>query len=200
MVTLILRALTRAWLPLVTMAFTYALAVGTGIAMVHMGNTFALHQRDTIVASAHASDPASFALQQGNPLLAALLDFIRNLLLGAVPSTIGGLAIVIPYGVAIYRGWVGGIVSVDSAHYSRLATPVDAVYYLVTIVLQLIPYTLAAGAGVNLGLAYLRPRPCYAGAHWHGIPIEALRDAARIYVLIVPLFLIASLWEFLFPQ
>jgi hypothetical protein len=199
MVASILRALARARLPIVTMAITYVLAVAAGITMVHLGNTFALQQRDTLVASAYASDPAALALQQGNPLLAALLDFIRNLLLGAVPNTIGGLAIVIPYGVAIYRGWVGGIVSVDSMHHSRLATPLDAIYYVVAIVLQLIPYTLASGAGVNLGLAYLRPRPWYAGSRWLGIPIEALRDVARIYVLIVPLFLIASLWEFLFP-
>jgi Stage II sporulation protein M len=129
-----------------------------------------------------------------------VLDFLRNLLLGAVPSTIGGLAIVIPYPVAIYRGWVGGIVSVDSAHHSRLATPSDAIYFVVTVILQLIPYILAADAGINLGLAYLRPRPCYSDSRWHGFPIEALRDVARTYVLIVPLFLIASLWEFLFPQ
>jgi uncharacterized membrane protein SpoIIM required for sporulation len=200
MVTSILRALVRARLPIATMALTYAVAVGVGFAMVQAGNVFALHQRDALVAGANASDPASLALQQGNPLLAAVLDFLRNLLLGAVPSTIGGLAIVIPYPVAIYRGWVGGIVSVDSAHHSRLATPSDAIYFLVTLILQLIPYILAAGAGINLGLAYLRPRPCYAGSRWHGMPIEALRDVARIYVLIVPLFLIASLWEFLFPQ
>jgi Stage II sporulation protein M len=200
MVTSILRALVRARLPIATMALTYAVAVGVGFAMVQAGNVFALHQRDALVAGANASDPASLALQQGNPLLAAVLDFLRNLLLGAVPSTIGGLAIVIPYAVAIYRGWVGGIVSVDSAHHSRLATPSDAIYYLVTLIPQLIPYILAVGAGINLGLAYLRPRPCYAGSRWHGMPIEALRDVARIYVLIVPLFLIASLWEFLFPQ
>ena len=32
---------------------------------------------------------------------------------------------------------------------------------------------------------------------WLGIPVEGLRDVGRIYVLIVPLFLIASLVEFL---
>jgi hypothetical protein len=29
------------------------------------------------------------------------------------------------------------------------------------------------------------------------VPKEALRDAARIYMLVVPLFAVASLWEFL---
>ncbi len=30
-----------------------------------------------------------------------------------------------------------------------------------------------------------------------GYPVEALKDVARVYVLVVPLILIASLWEFL---
>jgi hypothetical protein len=175
----------------------YVLGVVVGVVMVQTGNTFALAQRDTLVASANASDPASIALDHGDRPQAALIDFGENLVLGGVPSTVGGLAIVIPYPVALYRGWVGGIVSVDSAHISRLATPAEAAYYLGTLVLQLIPYTLAGGAGINLGLAYLRPRPCYAGKRWLGFPIEALRDVGWIYVLVVPLFFIASLYEFL---
>jgi hypothetical protein len=31
------------------------------------------------------------------------------------------------------------------------------------------------------------------------IPKEALRDVGRIYALVIPIFLIASLWEFLSP-
>lgn len=192
-----LRALRRAWLPILTLILTHALAVGMGIALAQTGNPVALHQRDALVSSAHASDPASIALQQGHRLEAGLIDFSRNLLLAGVPSTVGGLAIVIPYGLALYRGWVGGIVSVDSTHASRLTHPAEATYYLVTLILQIIPYSLAGGAGVNLGLAYLRPRPEYAGARWLGLPVEALRDVGWIYVLVVPLFLIASLWEFL---
>ncbi len=63
--------------------------------------------------------------------------------------------------------------------------------------LQLVPYSLAGGVGVNLGLANLRPRPVYQGARWLGLPREALLDVLRVYLLVVPLFLIASLWEFL---
>lgn len=180
-----------------SVGLVYVLGVGVGMVMGHTGNAFALAQRDALVARANANDPASLALQHGDRLQAALIDFASNLFLGAVPSTIGGLAIVIPYPVALYRGWVGGIVSVDSIHVSRLAHPATATYYLVTLVLQLIPYTLAGGAGVNLSFAYLRPHPYYAGKRWLGFPAEALRDVGRIYVLIAPLFLIASLYEFL---
>jgi hypothetical protein len=45
-----------------------------------------------------------------------------------------------------------------------------------------------------------RPAEYYQGQKWLGIfPKEVLLDVARIYVLVVPLFLIASLWEFLSP-
>ena len=50
---------------------------------------------------------------------------------------------------------------------------------------------------MNLGIAAFRPRPFYQGDKWLGLPKEALRDVLRIYLLVVPLFLIASLWEFL---
>jgi len=178
------------------MALTYALSLGVGIVMAQTGNSFALAYRDQLVADASESNPASMALHNGERWKAALFDFSGNLLLGAVPNTVAGLSIVIPYALAAHQGWVGGIVSVDNAHGSRLANPSEAIYYIAVVVLQLIPYTLSAGAGVNLGLAFLRPRRYYQGAKWLGLPQEAVRDVARIYVLVVPLFLLASLVEF----
>ncbi len=192
-------AVARARVGILTIAATYVLAVILGAVMVHSGSRFALDYADGLVASAQATDPAARALQQDSRLQAALLDFSRNLLLGAIPSTLGGVAIVVVYPVAAFRGWVGGIVSVQAgtAHASRLADPAEAFYYLVTLILQLIPYALAGGAGVNVGLAVVRPRACYPGDGPLGFSREALRDVVRIYVLVVPLFLVASLWEFL---
>ena len=184
---------------MLSIGLVYLASVIAGAVMVHTGNQFALDFTDNLVAQAHSEDPSSLALQRGDRLGAALSDFSRNLLLGAVPNTVSGLAVVIPYPLAAFRGWVGGIVSVntDDAHTSRLADPGEAVYYLVTLILQLIPYTLAGGAGVNLGIAYFRPLPFYQGDKWLSLPSEAVRDVLRIYVLIVPLFFVASLWEFL---
>jgi uncharacterized membrane protein SpoIIM required for sporulation len=87
-------------------------------------------------------------------------------------------------------------VSVDARHQSRLHDPAERLYYLVTLALQLVPYTLAGGAGVQAGLAYLR-RARRPGPRWLGLPRHAVIDVAWIYVLIVPLFFVASLWEFL---
>jgi len=116
------------------------------------------------------------AASRGNNLQAAWRDFGGNLVLGAVPKTISGFAIVFPYPFVVYQGWVGGIVSVRRDHTSRLNNPRSAVYYLLTLLLQVIPYSLAVGAGVNGGVALFRPAPCYQGEKWLGLwPKEVLR-------------------------
>ena len=191
----ILRALRRARLPIVTFAVTYLVAILIGIVLVHIGNDFALSRRDSIIANAQTSS-ILIAFHKGNRLGAALLDFSANFL-SAVANTISGLTLVVPYPVAAYRGWIVGIVSVDSSHVSRLIDLNSALYYVLTVILQLIPYSLAGGAGVNLGLAFLWPRPSYQGENWLGLPKEAIRDVLRIYILVLPLFFAASLFEFL---
>ena len=187
--------MSRARLGILTIALTYVLSLVVGAGMVHAGNRFALAQRDSLIARTRASDPALSALREGHRLSAALWD-ARSNLRAAIIDTVLGLGVVFPYPEVAYRGWVGGIVSVDDAHASRLSDPREAGYYLLTLLLQLIPYSLAAGVGVNLGLAYMRPRPVYQGAKLIGLPQEALKDVLRVYLLVIPLFLVASLWEF----
>ncbi len=166
--------------------------------MVHAGNTFALTNRDQLVNQAVQQDSATLAAIRGDDFEAALRDFAGNLVVGAVPKTIMGFSIILPYPWVAYQGWVGGIVSVRGDHTSRLNDPRSAAYYLLTLVLQVIPYSLAVGAGINVGVALFRPPPYYQGEKWLGIfPKEALRDVGRIYAVVIPLFLIASLWEFL---
>jgi uncharacterized membrane protein SpoIIM required for sporulation len=190
------RALRRARPAILSIAILYALSLLVGAIMVQTGYQPALAYRDYIVSRAQ-SDPTLIALNSGDRLGAALRDFYGNLVLGAVPNTLGGLGVVFPYPLVVYQGWIGGIVSVNSAHVSRLATFSGGFYYLATLVLQLVPYSLAAGAGVNLGLSLWRKQTYYEGGRWLGFPKEAVLDVLRIYALVVPLFLVASLWEFL---
>ena len=192
----ILRSLSRARFGILTIGLTYLLSFLVGLAMVHSGNALALSRRDRIV-SAGQDSIILVEMREGHRLRAGLLDFAENLGLGGVTSTLAGRWAPAPYPIAMYRGWVGGIVSVDSEHRSRLRKWNQALYYLFVVFLQLIPYTLAGGAGVNIGLACSHPAPWYAGQRWLGVPAEAVRDALRIYVLVVPLFLLASLVEFL---
>ena len=126
------------------------------------------------------------------------MDFSSNLLIGAVPKTMMGVGVVFPFPFIAYQGWVGGIVSVRGDHTSRFNDPRSAIYYLFTLFLQIAPYSLAVGAGVNVGVALFRPPEYYRGEKWlNFFPKEALADIGRIYVLVIPLFLIASLWAFL---
>ena len=193
-------ALWRARLPILWMGLTYALGVFAGAVMVHAHSEFALSYRDHLVGRAQTSDPAAAASNRGLPLRAAFYDFAGNLGRGGVPSTIMGLGVAFPFPLAAFRGWIGGIVSVDGEHKSRLGHRHEATYYLGVLLLQLIPYSLAGGTGVRLGLAFLFPKGKWgypASERWLGLPAEGVRDVGRIYTLIVPLFLAASLVEFL---
>ena len=196
----VVRAIQRARLPIITVAVTYCASILVGVIMVHTGSTYALDYRDRLVNQAVQQNPASLSAARGNHLQAALLDFAGNLVLGSAPKALSGLAIVLPYPWIAYQGWIGGIVSVRADHSSRLNDIRSAVYYLLTLALQLIPYSLAIGAGVNTGVALFRPKPYYQGDKWFNIiPKETLRDMGWIYTIVIPLFLVASLWEFLSP-
>jgi hypothetical protein len=192
-----LEAIRRARFAILTMAGIHIVSLIAGLVMAHSGNGLALAYRDELVAGARRDDPAALALRRNERLTAALIDAGRNALLGAVPTTFAGISVVGPYPIAAFRGWVGGVVSVRGDHTSRLSEPREAVYYLVTVTLQVIPYTLCVGAGVNLGLSYFRPCPFYEGRKWLGFPREAILDVLRVYLLAAPVFLVASLWEYL---
>jgi hypothetical protein len=137
--TEITAALGRARLSIMLAAVTYLSAVLIGAGLATAGNPTALAQRDAIVAGAQTGSVLT-AMNRGDLTRAALLDFGSNLFLGAMPTTLAGLGVVFPFPIAAYRGWVGGIVSVDGRHVSRLVDPASALYYLVTMLLQLTGY------------------------------------------------------------
>jgi len=190
-------ALHRARYAIVASAAVYLVSVVIGIALASAGVPFAVDQRDSIVSSAQGGSITS-AYKRGDRLEAAFLDFGANLL-GSATISITGISVIGPFPIAAYRGWVGGIVSIDANHVSRLTRAGDAAYYAVTMVLQLTGFILAMAAGLHVGVASWRARNdttvrSIAGVR---IPVWSLTDAAWLYVLVVPISLIASLWEFL---
>ncbi len=191
-----LRAIDKGRLAILSVAMVYVLSAAIGIGMAGLGNEYALDRRDAIVAGAQAGD-ILVAYRSGERLRAAVLDFVANLWLGGVTSTLIGISVVGAYPVFAYRGWVGGIVSVDAQHRSRLASLDTALYYLVTLVLQLIPSSIAGGVGVRLGIGAWRDVRGSSRPSVFGLRTDLLRETALAYVVIAPLFLIASLWEFL---
>jgi hypothetical protein len=190
-------ALGRARVPIAIVAFASICLLVVGAVLATAGNGFALSERDRIVGAAQGSE-INGAYNQDERVRAALLDFGGNVE-AALVTSVTGLAIVGPVPIAAYRGWVGGIVSVDGRHVSRLSQPGTALYYLVTVTLQLIPYILTGGAGMYLGFvtwrrrndASVRPRLTLR------IPGEAIRDVGWIWALALPIFLAGSLFEFL---
>ena len=193
----IVQPISRARIAILSVGGVYLVSILFGIIMAHSGNPFALHYRDKLVSDAVQHEPAAIALHQGNPLGAALLDFTGNLLLGSVPESIMGMGIVFPYPWVAYQGWVGGIVSVRGDHTSRFNDIRSAVYYLLTLLLQITAYCLTVGAGVNVGVSLFWPAPYYQGEKWARLfPKEALRDWIKIYAIAAPIFLLGSVWEF----
>jgi hypothetical protein len=172
-----------------------------GIVLATAGWPFAVGQRDSIVGGARSS-ATLVADRQGHHVEAALLDFGSNVLLGALPTSIAGLSVVGPFPIAALRGWVGGVVSIDSTHQSRLRDPGDALYYLVTVALQLTGYVLSTAAGVHVGLSAWRRRRDTTVRSFGGlrIPGGAVRDAGVLWAVALPAFLAGSLWEFLYPR
>jgi hypothetical protein len=191
-------ALNRARYAIILSAATYFVSLLLGIGMVSAGVPFAVQQRDSIVTSAEGS-PITDAYKRGDRLEAALLDFGSNLLLGAGVTSVTGFSVIGPFPIAAYTGWVGGIVSIDAKHVSRLTRPGDAIYYLVTLLFQLSGFVLAMAAGIHVGVASWRARNDRSLRSIAGVRIPgwALRDAGWLYVLVVPILLIGSLWEFL---
>ena len=190
-------ALRRARAPIAILAVVSIGSLLAGGVLATSGNAFALGQRDAIVGAAQDSDITS-AYNQGDRLKAALLDAAGNVEVALVAS-VTGLAVVGPLPIAAYRGWIGGIVSVDAQHRSRLGQPGPAFYYLATVALQQIPFILAGGAGMYLGLVAWRRRNDASVRPWLTlrIPGEAVRDVGWIWALALPLFLTGSLFEFL---
>ena len=200
MIDRIIKAVLRCRLFALSIFLTYVLSSGVGIFMAHTGNTFALARRDRIVHKAVTSDKATIAHGSGNHAAAIVADFAGNLFYAAIPQTVAGLGIILPYFSVAYQGWVGGIVSVDRTHRSRLRSTKAATYYFLVLFLQFVPFSLTIGAGVRCGVEVYRQN---ADVSWHlsrfRLPRQCLVDLACVYAVAVPLFFVASAFEFLSP-
>lgn len=200
MIDRIIEALRRTRLFALSILLTYALSSGVGIFMAHAGSTFALAQRDRIVHKAVTSDKASIAHRSGNHGAAIVADFGGNLFYAAIPQTVAGLGVILPYFSVAQQGWIGGIVSVDGTHRSRFRSTRATSYYFIVLLLQFVAFSLSIGAGVRCGVELYRLN---ADVGWKfsrfRLPRESLVDIGCVYAVTVPLFFAASAFEFLSP-
>jgi hypothetical protein len=164
--------------------------------MVHSGNSFALSYRDKIVGNANTRDKASINYNNGNRFKAALIDFSGNLFIGSIPQTFLGLGIIFPFFTTAYQGWIGGIVSVDGLHRSRFIKTKSALYYLIVLILQFIPYSLTIGSGLTLGVKTYKLNKSRKLFKYQ-LDKSSLKDVFNIYLFAIPIFFFASCFEFL---
>ena len=194
----ILGALERCKIYTASVFITYCISCLLGILMSHDGNDFALGQRDRIVDAAVVSDKSSLNYQSGNSFTAALYDCAGNLFYAALPQTVLGFGIVLPYGTVAYQGWVGGIVSVDNSHRSRFKNARASAYYLTVLLLQFIPFSISIGAGIKCGVDSYKHNIGVSWKLWnYRIPKPSLQDVGYAYLVSIPMFFIASNFEFL---
>ena len=176
----------------------YCISCLVGIIMVRNGNDFALSRRDRIVGKAIKTSKVSLNYQNGNNFSAAMIDFSGNLFLSALPQTLMGFTIVIPYITVPIQGWIGGIVSINSEHKSRFKNFKSTFYYFFVLLLQFIPYSLAIGSGIKCGIDFYKNNNTTNWAIWkYKFPKTSLIELGYLYILVVPLFFIASCFEFL---
>ena len=191
-------ALKRCRMQIFLVFAAYIISVMVGIIMAQYGTKIALTYRDKIVGLSLETDKASINYQKGNSFTAALYDFKGNLLYGAIPQTMMGFSIIIPCFTVIKQGWVGGIVSVDGEHKSRFRNLKSTLYYFIVLLGQLIPYSMAIGSGMKCGIDFYNENKLIG---WNvrklRVPKASLIDIGYIYIIVVPLFFLASCFEFL---
>lgn len=193
----VISSLKRGKAYIISIFIAYCFSCLIGIIMVHAGNNFALTQRDNIIGAAIHQDKASINYQAGNNFSAALYDFTGNLFFAAIPQTALGLGIVVPYFTVSYQGWVGGIVSVNNSHHSRLNKIKSALYYFIVLLLQFIPFSLSIGAGIKFGTDIYKKNIDVGWKIWKfRVKKENLLDVRNVYLISTPLFFIASCFEF----
>ena len=179
---------------------TYVVSAAVGAGMAHSDSRYALVRRDAMVGRAVASDRASIDYREGRRVRAALTDATANFTLAALPQALAGLTVVLPYLSVARQGWAGEIVSVDNRHRSRLRSARGAAYYLGTLLLQFLAFSLCIGGGIRAGVALYRHNPDVGWRVWrYRFPRPIVADTAYVITASIPLFLVASCFEFLSP-
>lgn len=133
-----------------------------------------------------------FPVEVGNAFLTVGFIFISNLILSSfVLVTLTGLAFFgLPLFFIFFRAFLWGMLL------NELSTPLFLAALLV-VILEGEGYVLAALAGVDLGLSWLKPSWAYRREDLSRLEAfkRALKDCARIYVLVAAVLLVAAVVE-----
>lgn len=122
--------------------------------------------------------------------LKILYTFFFNLLFGAfVSTTITGLAVFIPYVLAVWRSFVIGLLfrGMDP-------TPLQSLVFFGTALFEFGAYSLSSALGTDLGLSILFPSREGTTSRTMALK-KTFREGIYLYILIAILLFIGAVWE-----
>lgn len=126
----------------------------------------------------------------GNIPLQILYTFAFNLVFGAFfTTTVSGVAFFVPYMVAVWRGFVIGLLT-----FGLIDTPSMAIAFYGTFILEFFAYSLSSAVGTDIGLTLIWPERKKLASRKEALRV-AFRDGADIYFFIIIILFIAAIWE-----
>lgn len=122
--------------------------------------------------------------------LKILYTFFFNLVFGAFFSTtLTGVVFFFPYMIAVWRSFIVGILV-----FGLNSNPATVLVFYGTFVLEFGAYCVSSAAGTDLGLAILWPGRKGKATRVEAVR-ESVRDAAKLYRLVVIILFISAIWE-----
>jgi hypothetical protein len=122
--------------------------------------------------------------------LKILYTFGFNLLFGAfVSTTVLGFVFFFPYLIAVWRSFIIGVLISDMD-----TSPVMAVIFYGTFILEFGAYCISSAVGTDLGLSMLWPSRKGAATRQEAFR-AVVADGARLYLLVAILLFISAIWE-----
>ncbi len=122
--------------------------------------------------------------------LKIIYTFLFNLVFGAfLSTTLTGIIFFLPILINIYRAWFVGIV-----FYGFITSPIAAMVFLLTLLLEFGGYILSSVAGIVIGLAILFPDRYGTKGRLSALR-KAIEEAGLIYIMVIILLFIGAVWE-----
>jgi hypothetical protein len=145
--------------------------------------------------------PIVNAFENRNLAFAILYTFIVNLSGGAfatttLPGIIPLIGAVISGSVTAFRGFMIGALFTYTASIET-ESPAGfgwAIVALGTLILELGAYVFSATAGINLSLSSTFPNRYFSESRKTAFK-EALKDAGRLYIIVIILLILGAIWE-----
>lgn len=125
-----------------------------------------------------------------NLVLKILYTFGFNLIFGAfVSTTFMGLLFFFPYFVAVWRSFIIGILVADID-----TTPVMALIFYGTFILEFGAYCISSAVGTDIGLSIMWPGRKGTASRRDAFR-EAARDGWKLYLLVAIILFVSAIWE-----